>query len=152
MAWFENILQFLLLGKPVWQSDLKTWFQVNKNFWFFRCNLHHKKNWVKNETLKYWILFLLKNEKFMSVLYDQITQCSDSLTFTLVSATSTKDVPPYEAKELWITHICNIAHVNCCTCTYFFLKQTEHSYLNIQIQNQQGKLFFKWACYFHFLF
>ena len=39
----------------------------------------------------------------MSVLCDQITQCSDSLTFTLVSATSTKDVPPYEAKELWIT-------------------------------------------------
>ena len=26
MAWLENILQFILSGKPVWRSGLKTWF------------------------------------------------------------------------------------------------------------------------------
>ena len=46
IAWLENILQFLFSGKAVWRSDLKAWFQVNKNFRFFSCNLHHKKNWV----------------------------------------------------------------------------------------------------------
>ena len=44
MAWRENILQLLLSGKSVWRSGLQTWFQVNKNFRFFRWNLHHKKN------------------------------------------------------------------------------------------------------------
>ena len=51
MAWLENSLQFLLLDKPVWRSVLKT-FPVNKNFRFFRCNLQHKKYYVKNDVIK----------------------------------------------------------------------------------------------------
>ena len=58
MAWYETILQFLLSGKPVWRSDLKTWFQVNKNFLFFRSNyitrkIELKMMWSRRRQLNY---------------------------------------------------------------------------------------------------
>ena len=42
--------------------------------------------------------FPLKNGKFMPVLCDQVTQCLDSLTIKLVSATSTNDIPPHHTR------------------------------------------------------
>ena len=41
-----------------------------------------------------------KNGKLMPVLCDQITQCSGSLTFSPVSATSTNDVPTIRGKRI----------------------------------------------------
>ena len=32
MVWLENILQFILSGKPIWRSGLKTWFLKQKYF------------------------------------------------------------------------------------------------------------------------
>ena len=43
-------------------------------------------------TLKYWILFPFKNGKLIPAQCDQFTQCSDSLTLSLTSVTSTNDV------------------------------------------------------------
>ena len=54
----------------------------------------------------------------------QVTQCFSSLTISLVSTTSI-----IQGKKNYDLHttacIHNIARVNCCTCTYFFLKQTD---------------------------
>ena len=54
------------------------------------------------ETLKYWILFPLKNGKLTSVLCDQVTQCFNSLTISFISVTSTNYV--IGGKELWIAY------------------------------------------------
>ena len=43
-------------------------------------------------------------------------------TFSLVSTASTNDVPPYEAKILWIAHDCTRP------CTYFFPKQNVYGW------------------------
>ena len=59
--------------------------------------------WLRRNT-KILDSFSLQNGKLTPVLCDQVTQCSGSLTFSLVSATSTNDIPPHEAKELWIAH------------------------------------------------
>ena len=62
----------------------------------------------------------------MTVLCYQVTQCFGSLTFRLVSATSTDNIFTVKAKELWFihdAHVYNIGCVNWYTCTYFFLKQ-----------------------------
>ena len=40
------------------------------------------------------------------VICHKVAQCSGSLTFSLVSATSTNDIPPHEPKELWIALNC----------------------------------------------
>ena len=54
----------------------------------------------RTETLKYWILFTLKNGKFTPVLCDQVTQCLSSLTISHVSATSTNNVPMIGGKRI----------------------------------------------------
>ena len=59
--------------------------------------------WLSRNT-KVMDSFSLKNGKLTLALYGQVTQCSGSLTFSLVSTTSTNDVPLYKAKELWIAH------------------------------------------------
>ena len=66
----------------------------------------------KNELKMIW---LSRNTKVLDsfspqkwgtpVLCDQVTQCSSSLTFNLVSATSMMS-PSFEAKELPISHNC----------------------------------------------
>ena len=40
----------------------------------------------------------------MPVLYDQVTQCLGSLTFSLVSATSMSDIPTIQGMKFWIAH------------------------------------------------
>ena len=70
----------------------------------------------------------LKNGKFKHVLCDQVTWCLALLTISLVSTTSTNDVPIIGGKKNYGSHmiasIHNIARVNCSTGTYFFPKQT----------------------------
>ena len=53
-------------------------------------------------TLKYWILFPLKNKKLTPDLFDEVTCCLGSITFSFLSAKIMNAVPPYEAKGLWI--------------------------------------------------
>ena len=48
--------------------------------------------WLK-QTLNYWTLLPLKNEKLMPVLCDQVTQCSGSLTISLISVTTMNNAP-----------------------------------------------------------
>ena len=104
MGWPEISLQFLVSGKPVWWSGLKVWFQVNKNLLFFRCNLHHNKNWNKNDVVNQKDqstgVFPLKNWKLMPVLCGLVTQCLGSLTFSIVSATSANDAPTIQGKRI----------------------------------------------------
>ena len=81
--------------------------------------------WLSRNT-KVLETFPLKNGKLTPFLCDQVTQCLDSLSFSLFSPTSTKTSTPYEEKKNGshtIARVHNIARVNFCTCTYVFLKQ-----------------------------
>ena len=40
----------------------------------------------------------------MPVFYDQVTQCSGSVTFSLVGMTSTNDIPTIPGIKFWIAH------------------------------------------------
>ena len=75
----------------------------------------------KAETLEYWILFPLKNGKLTPVLCDQVTQCLGSLTLSLVSPTSTNDIPTYEVKELRIAHNCMCPQHSACELRHMHL-------------------------------
>ena len=58
------------------------------------------KGQAQAETVKYWILFPFKSRKLAPILCDQVTQCSGSVTFSLVSATSTNDFSTIQGKKL----------------------------------------------------
>ena len=55
-----------------------------------------------------------------------------SLTFSHISVTSMNDIPTIRGKKNYgshtITCVYNIVHVNCHSCTYFFLKQNGKLY------------------------
>ena len=125
MPWLENILQFLLSGKPVWRSGLKTWFQEKKTSDFLNviCSTRKiklKMIWLSRDTQ---VLDSFSPRKW------EVNTCSmwwGSLTFSLVSTTSTNDVPTKRGKRIMDrTQTHNIiARVNFRTRTYFFPKQT----------------------------
>ena len=49
----------------------------------------------------------------MTVLCYQVTQCFGSLTFRLVSATSTDNIFTVKAKELWFIHDAHVYNIGC---------------------------------------
>ena len=70
--------------------------------WFNRStNYFRPRKW---ETNALGGGFCAHTRKKTPVLCDQVTQCLASLTFSLVSATSTNDVPTIRGKKFWITH------------------------------------------------
>ena len=103
-----------------------------------------KMMWLSRNT-KVLDSFSPTNGKLTPALCDQVTNyCLGSLTFSLFSATITNDIPTIRGKNRLhtITHVHNIAHVNCCTCTYLFPKQTEY-------QHQWEKKF--WSNYIKYI-
>ena len=82
--------------------------------------------WLNRNT-KVLDSFPHKNGNSIPVLYDQVTQCLGSLTISLICATS-EWFPQHTRQESYGSHMIagvhNISCVNCCTCTYFFWKQT----------------------------
>ena len=83
---------------------------------------------------KHWIIgffFPWKNGKLTPVLCNQVTQCSVSLTVSLVSAASTNVIPTIRGKRILdYTCIHNIVPVNCHTCTYFSPNKTENQFIS----------------------
>ena len=62
----------------------------------------------------------------MTVLCDQVTQCSGSLTFSLISTTSTYNIFTVKAKELWIIHDAHVYNrVRELIHMHLFLLETE---------------------------
>ena len=117
-----------IVRQTVWWSGLKTWFEVNKNFRFFGCNLHHNKKWVKMMWLsrKSKVLDSFSPKKWEDntcSMWSGYTKFFGSLTFSLVSLTSTNDVPPHHIKQKnygshTIAQVDTIAHVSCCICIW----------------------------------
>ena len=117
LAWLENILLFILWGKPVWLSDLKTWFCGEyQSEQLFTSNekyllLDIRLLWFWNPGMVNACLYIL----FMSLyillftLYtyfpDQFSHCNstfNSLTFKLINMANTNDIPSIHIMSLYI--------------------------------------------------
>ena len=89
--------------------------------------------WLNRNT-KVLDSFPHKNGNSIHVPCDQVTQCLGSLIISLICATS-EWCPQHTRQESYGSHMIagvhSIACVNCCTCTYFFWKQTG-SFLSIK--------------------